>query len=203
MPITDEQFEKGILPKHTNNLPEAVHTFAYRTIRGCKVCRHPKRAEYEERYFNRQITQMEIASEVGCSDSQVSEHMRTHVMHEIQQHISSKYTEELAEQVVDVMGTLRKHILRLDEKLDNWYDHAVDPQSITALKAVSSELRNWLKDLAMLKGQLKETPIIKLQQIKIEFKHLQQLVIRELCPNCKQKVLEVLEADGIKQENPE
>jgi len=147
----------------------------------------------EEKYFRKEITQTEIARIVGLSEQQVSEHFRYHVPQQVSMIIASKTGQELAEIVVDKLGLLKKHIVKLDEKVVALYNlNTLDPSTVQSIKALVSELRNFIKDSALLEGELRAAPTIKLQQINLQFNQLKQMVLHELPKEYQEKVLQAL-----------
>jgi len=192
MPIGQETFETGELPSKQPILPKAVEVYARKTLSKCKLCSNPNRADYEKNWFNRTTTLKEVAKETGMSEDKVSEHMNLHVKFEVQHKVASDYTDELAELVVDKIGILRKHTLKLNTRLTDLLNEPRDPKWEQSIKAISSELRNYIRTLAQLEGELQQAPVIKLQQINVEYNTLKQLILTKLCPRCKKLLFKTL-----------
>ena len=192
MPISPKEFERSEILSTTPNLPSSVKTFARKSLHRCIVCRSPDRAVYERNWYNKKTTLKVIALELRCSEQQVSEHMNYHVKQEVQRKVSSEFTDEMAETVVDSVGILKKFITKFDERLTNLFSQDLDPRMEQGLKAISSELRNYVQLLARLEGELQSVPLIQLNQISGEFNILKKFVLAKLCPKCRKKLVEQL-----------
>jgi hypothetical protein len=194
MPIPEKAFTEGKVEKQPKLTKDAADIFRRRSLHRCILCRDPNRTEYEEQYFGREIAQKDIALKLHCSEEQVSEHFRFHIPNQVAEIVASKSVTDLAELVVDKLGLLKKHSLKLDSMLETLYKTGeYDPATINSIKALVSELRNYIKDMALLEGELRAAPIFQLQQMNIQFNQLKQTILTKLPPEYQSVVVKALE----------
>jgi len=102
----------------------------------------------------------------------------------------------MAQKSVDKVGMLTKHLNMLDARMDTLYGESFDPKTEQAIKALLSEIRNYVRTLAQLEGELQGAPTVQLQQINVQFSTLKQLVLTKLCPSCRAMLLKALPEVG-------
>jgi len=166
-------------------LPSAVQLYKRRVLRRCVLCSHPEREQYERDWFDRRTTLKEIANDLKCSDSQVSEHMNQHVISATRIELASEYPKELATSVVETIQLLESKAIKFASRLDTLLDMDVGPGMEQALKATSSEFRSYIKDISILKGDIQQAPQVQLQQINIQFDNIKSAlleIIPQMCP---------------------
>jgi hypothetical protein len=190
MPLPKEVFEGT-----GTELSPAMRTFARMSLRKCIVCRQPNRSQMEEDYYYRRKTAGEIGLELHCSTEQVSEHMRQHVKHEIQQKVPSEFVAKLASDAIDGLSMITEVTQKLYDRTMAALDTEFDPEIEAAVKSVASELRNYIKDMAILKGELCNVPVVNMQLVNIQFNQLKQMVLSDLCPICRAKILTKLNGE--------
>ena len=111
----------------------------------CKVCSHPQRAEFEERFFADGTQSDAIAEEVGVAESSVYHHMK----HHFQPMVQRAAVAEVAMVVGREVDALRSNVERLNHKLSELLGEGSVHEDGFVRDAVSlhKEVRESLKDL--------------------------------------------------------
>jgi len=179
---------------------EAIEVYRRKTLHRCVLDKAPDRAELEEKYYRKEMTQSEIAMHLGVSEQQVSEHFRFHIPNQVAGALVRDGTiiEELKDLVIDKLGILKGKITKLNSLVDTAISSLeadgenMDPSKVLSLKSLASELRNYIKDTALLEGELRSAPLLQLQQVNVEFNQIKSVVLNSLPPEYQLKVAEAL-----------
>jgi len=159
----------------------------------CKMCAHPDRARWEADILGRHATQKEASVEMGFSDQLVSEHMRWHVGQQAAVEVfDSPVVKELATNLQGAIGMLNGYLTQLTKRGNAIMDLPIDAKSEFAIKAHLSEVRELVKLLMELQGNIQQAPTVKIQEMNVQFDDFRDKVMDILCPMCRRNV-----ADGI------
>tara|TARA_R100000482_G_scaffold91207_1_gene37502 strand:+ start:441 stop:1235 length:795 start_codon:yes stop_codon:yes gene_type:complete len=114
----------------------------------CKVCAHPQRADFEQRYFADGAESEAIAAELGIREESVYHHMKHHFQPLVQRSAVAEVT-VLVGREVDV---LRSNVERLNHKLSELLDEGSVHEDGFVRDAVSlhKEVRESVKDLVRM-----------------------------------------------------
>ena len=111
----------------------------------CKICSHPQRAEFEERFFADGSQSDAIAEEVGVAESSVYHHMKHHFQPMVQRAAVSEVVMVVGKEV----DALRSNVEFLNHKLSELLNEGSVHEDGFVRDAVSlhKEVRESLKDL--------------------------------------------------------
>lgn len=111
----------------------------------CAVCTCPDRAEYEESYFNNELSSAEIALAVECSERTVYHHLKNHLKPIIQASAATAIAIVSGKEV----SALRDNVERLNGELTMMLDspERSDPYYIRNLVTVHKEVRETIRDI--------------------------------------------------------
>jgi len=152
----------------------------------CQVCESGKRKEIEE-LINNGISRRVIAAQYKIPLKDINTHIEYHMDngHSITEEVD--YTDVPAIDIVT--ENMNKIASRLKVLLDNTKadDYAANKQ----IKMLMSEVRNASINIAQLKGQLVQEQHLTI----VQFNQFKSIVLTELCPSCREKVIKRLEAE--------
>ena len=158
-----ENWPSGTSAKHQRN-----HMTGYTKSSNprCKICTSEARSQLETRLHEAEVTPIEVAGFVGCTEDQVFRHMTHHLQPLVQQSAANL----IAIKEVNEIDTLSANITRLESKVDELFaQDALDPKYIDSLTKLAKEIRESLKYLMEFKGKLvhkrQDTVIIHQMQI--------------------------------------
>jgi len=153
----------------------------------CPVCESGKKKEIEK-LINDNISRRVIAAQYGMTLEEINVH--------IEFHMDNGHTAVLVDYtgvpIVDIVTeNMTKIASRLKVILDNTEadDYAANKQ----IKMLMSEVRNASINIAQLKGQLVQEQHVTI----VQFNQLKAVILTELCPACREKVMKRLEEDVI------
>ncbi len=160
-------------------------------MKKCPVCNHPKREKIEQLVLDN-ISRRVIAAQYGFSLTDLN----THIEYHMQPDLSNVKPQEIANKpTIEVLTeNLNKIAQRLQVLLDNTSpdDYSANKQ----IKMLMSEVRNAAVNIAQLKGQLVQEQHITI----VQYNTLRSIILSELCPECRAKVIERLKQE---EENAE
>jgi len=140
----------------------------------CKLCNLPNKWEVDNAILKGTATKHDICTLYGVTREEIDNHIRNHTQGALsKRHLDRKdWLENYAQKLSSVVDML---ISTCD----------YDPKSVRALVAALAELRQEIRTLAEIEGQLAQKPSITIQQ----FNSLRMIVLGDLCDECKKKVI--------------
>ena len=166
-------------------------------MRVCKFCRHPRRRELEVAILERRMTKSEVAKIIGVSPAMVTWHFKYHLTPEMKTLKATEMDPQLREiakkqiaEEIDKVGILKRIIKELQKRLDTLFHYDIIKENEYAIKALVSEIRGAITDLAKLEGELTENTIINVNIVN-EIKILHNFIL-ELHPELAQEYEEYL-----------
>ena len=117
----------------------------------------------------------------------------------VNQHLSPEKLKQWTEGDDEFAGKMKKIIEILEDYVDLLAsDFQPDVQKIRALTQVVRELRGALMDYAELIGRIQRGQVIvQVQQIEQKVQQLTMVVLEEVCPECRERILQRLEEVGL------
>ena len=117
----------------------------------CVVCTHPERAEVEEAYFSGGMTSDTIADIIGCSETTVYHHLKSHLRPLVQKSAADIILISTGKEV-DVM---RSNLERLNGELGLFLDDADrnDPAYVKNITTLHKEVRETLTTMVKLQDR--------------------------------------------------
>lgn len=153
----------------------------------CPLCEHEHREELEEKIAQGVLPKGAVARELGITIEDVIHHM--------EEHWTTKPEDALVDsgkvqELTDKRTILITNLMQLNLKLGALFEHThtITSSTVSQMVKMSQEVRKTIMDLAQLEGELQKEQHITL----IQFNQLKAIVISELCPACKSKVLSTL-----------
>jgi hypothetical protein len=169
-------------------------------FRNCKICRFPGRDLVEEPYLRGELTLAEAVEKleellgIPITPTTFQAHMRYHVMKDAAELlVSSGGAEALVEIVFDKVALLQDLLHKIVERLEKMLVIPPDdPHHEHAIREYLSEVREYVVTIAKLEGEFKDFNIINVKADKA-FIDLKSIILAELCPVCREKVMKRLE----------
>jgi len=193
MPISKTAFEDGKIDQSPSE--KMVETYRRRIIRKCTVCLYEGHKELEEKFYRREITMIEIAAIVGCSEQAVSDHFK-HLESRVTTMVGQSIGGELAKQVTNSIQTLidssKMLCSRIERANDEW---DIEPRNEQAFAGMLDTLRRLMVDMSKLKGEFSE-PSVQITYNQ-QFNQLQALVLTQLCDDCRNKVIRAMNIEEL------
>ena len=171
-----------------------VKNFNKLTKSSCKVCAHSNRFEWEDKIINHKATRKDAAKDMDVSEQMMSEHMRFHFGSQVMTQIKdSPVAQEAAVNLKSAISMLNTYLSQLTQRQDAIFMMPIDAKSEFAIKAHLSEVRETLKMLLEVQGNLSQAPSVKVHEMNIQYNNLKETVVSDLCPMCKAKIIKKLE----------
>ena len=164
------------MPIDINKLLSAVAT----ADKKCKVCALPNRNEVETSLIKGEALHREVAELYDISTEAIRTHMKEHC-----QEKSMVLSPEHQEKAKWLYGKAQQ----LSDLIDELFTTNLSAQGIKALVSALAELRQEIRVLAEIEGELVQKSNVTINQ----YRSLKMIVVGDLCDGCKLKVLEKLE----------
>lgn len=166
------------------------------TSADCTLCSHEERYEFDRALVLKQVTQVQVARQIGCSKMSVSRHFRNHLLPEMGDLLGRQ--RDRAD--LDILAEVETLFLDLRDRYEVLKDWSDDRQVIPRYHA---ELRKDLKLLGEITGQLDsaktkvEVDVHIEQQVTQQFLQVNQVILSALSafPDAKLAVAAALKVD--------
>jgi len=146
---------------------------------GCPICKSPNRQKIEDAVVQGLSLKSDLAELYGFTVDQINEHME-HVQQKTLVTTPESRKAWLLEKAMQISDLI-------DAKLAD--QEELSASMIKAIISANTELRQQIKMLAEMEGDLSMKQNVTIQQ----FNSLKLLVISDLCSECKKKVMQQLE----------
>jgi len=148
----------------------------------CKLCAQPNKHDIDMALLKGTSTKNEVCAVYDVSPDEVDLHLRHHVAGLSPKHLDNKdWLYNKALQLDEIIVMLTEQIKARGE---------IDTREVRALAGALGELRQEIRVLAEIEGQLAQKPNITIQQ----FNTLKLVVLQDLCPQCQRKVMTKIRA---------
>ena len=138
----------------------------------CKVCKHPKRSEIEQRIAARALTTVEAAKIVGCHNCTISRHMLRCVAPNVLERLQAEAKEIQSLNVLDQLRQSHQLTLQILDGALSKGDYRL------ALKTLGVELKQLMFE-AKLTGELNESPQVNFL-LSPEYVQFKQVIMKAL-----------------------
>lgn len=187
LPIDAEEFDRD------RTVPEAPE-LEYRlnpSNRDCKCCVHPDINEVDRLFMRRELSGLEAAQRLGVSPAYYS----THVHRDIQRPVKEQLSPIVAETVqsaISQIGELGKIFSALVYRSNVLLRTPLDDKAEFRIKAIVSEARAYGEFLLRVEGQLKDSPLVVINQLNVQFRQVIEIIMAEAPTPLKQKIATLL-----------
>jgi len=170
-------------------------------VTDCPLCLREDRESIEDSVGKGVATKSAVANQLGMSVEEVYIHMKEHLA----KGKIRKYTREVQTDLDDKYSKydmLFNNLLKLDDVFGPLVEAAaVDPDNarVQPIVKLASEIRQSINDLARLKGEMASETQITI----IHYNQLKAVVMSELCPRCKKRIIESLEDEAFEKKMKE
>ncbi len=172
-----------------NSLPE---------LRNCEVCKHDNIDEVERQFLSERITGKEAARLLDVGQSSFKNHIEKHLKSDIAISLSSNAA-PLAKRIFNKTNELIESCDRVLDVIQDvtkeWKDKK-RPEWVGALVKLEIVLGNNIEKLTKIQGELRESSVMRVEQLNIQVVNMTQELIEGMCSACKQrlapKLLEVV-----------
>ena len=165
------------------------------TVRDCKVCLHKDHDEYLKRIYDRQISVGLAADEMKLSYTQWRNHLKFCVKGAIEnamapdvELIAKKvvdYTDELVGQLDRTKTVIDKLIMEMESAEE------FDSKMYNTCAVFEKQLAHNIEMMAKISGDLNNSAVVNINNVKMEFNDFKGKVLEILCPTCKEKLLDI------------
>lgn len=153
---------------------------------------NPEIRQLEKDYVEHRIIAADIAKDLDISTQTWYSHIKYHLTPQVIQALSVN-AEVMANQVVDKIGSLIDILDILGKEIENAQDKTSIVENDKRMKALTgliAEKRKTIEVMAKLQGEYKDSAVIKVSNINIEYNNIMGMVMQDACPMCKQKFAE-------------
>jgi len=171
-------------------------------LRNCEVCKHDKIDKVEQEFLSEMITGKEAAEILGVGQSKFKLHIEHHLKKDIAMALSAN-AGPLAKRIFDkgneLIGSCDRILETIHDVTEQWKDKK-RPEWVTALVKLEIVLGNNIEKLTKMHGELRESSVIRVEQLNIQVNNMTQELVEGMCPACKQrlapKILELVNRDA-------
>jgi len=146
--------------------------------------KHPRIKEVEEKVKSNQMGLREAAIELNVSYQAIWNHFKE----------SGRLPSE-DEEFEYYLYILKELIEDIKKRLDEIDTRPTDLVTSRILSLLSKEIRGSIRDLAELLGRVQTGIIIQFNQLNVRYNKLSSFMMASCCPDCKKKLLDLIEAD--------
>jgi len=188
MPISPEAFERGV----TGSEKTTIEDLKYRlkpTVGDCKCCVHPDIEEVDRLFMTKEISGQEAAKRLGVSPTYYSIHIHRDVQRVVKEDVaSSPIVQDAIRSTIDKVGELAKIFVALVDRAQLLLKAPLDAKAEFRIKAIASEARAYGEFLMKVEGELKDSPLIVINNLNLQFQKVIELVMEEAPPSLKRKL---------------
>ena len=175
----------------------------------CKACIHPEQNGYLQAVYDGKMSNADAAKGLGINLQTWYGHLKYCVKNAVESAIEPEI-EGIAKRVVDHVDKLigqvdrvENMVLKINESLKNQDPEKIDPKKMASWLAAENQLKSTLEMLAKISGDLNNSAIVNISNVKMEFTDFQEKVMEIMCPNCRAKLADIdtMSTSEIKNEN--
>ena len=189
MPIGPDEWERGEVAQPIEpDLPYRLKTF-----KECKCCVHPDCVMVNEAFMRNEMSGEEAAAKLGVSPAYFSIHINRDVVRPIkEQVVMNPIVHSAVNDTLGMVTRMRGSLGVFMDRLDILLAADIDAKTEFRIKAISSEIRGWVELMLKLEGQLSDSPMIVIQDMKMEFNQVMEVIMSEASPEFKRRLIPMI-----------
>ena len=192
MPISGEAFDRGV-----TGVEEPVDpNLEYRlnpSNGDCKCCVHSDVEEVDRAFMTKKISGQEAAKRLGVSPAYYSIHIHRDVQRVVKEEVaSSPLVQDAIHSTINKVGELAKIFSLLVHRAQQLMKQPLDAKAEFRIKAIASEARAYCEFLMKVDGELKDSPLIVINNMNVQFQKVVEVVMEEANPSLKRKLTGML-----------
>lgn len=163
------------------------------TVGDCKCCVHPDVKDVDRLFMTREISGQEAAKRLGVSPTYYSIHIHRDVQRVVKEEVaSSPLVQDAVRSTIDKVGELAKIFELLVNRAQLLMQAPLNAKAEFRIKAIASEARAYCEFLMRVDGELKDSPLIVINNMNMQFNQVIELVMEEATPTLKRKLTGML-----------
>lgn len=188
MPISDGEFDRGVIVSEESTIPDLEYRLKP-TVGDCKCCVHPDVEDVDRAFMTREISGQEAAKRLGVSPTYYSIHIHRDVQRVVKEEVaSSPLVQDAVRSTIDKVGELATIFSALVNRAKLLMREPLDAKAEFRIKAIASEARAYCEFLMKVDGELKDSPLIVINNMNMQFNQVIELVMEEATPTLKRKL---------------
>lgn len=188
MPIDGECYERGV----TGMEEVAPLDLEYRlnpSSRDCKCCVHPDIEEVDRLFMLKQLSGKDAAERLGVSPAYYSIHIHRDVQRVVKEEVArSPIVQDAVRTTISKVSELGTIFCALVDRAKALLEQPLDAKAEFRIKAIASEARAYGEFLLKVEGQLKDSPLIVINNLNFQFKQVIELIMEEAPIGLKRKL---------------
>lgn len=187
LPIDSEEFDRD------RTLPEepALEFRLNPSNHDCKCCNHPDINEVDRLFMRRELSGLEAAKQLGVSPAYYSIHINRDIQRPVKEQLSPVVAETV-QSAISQIGALGGIFSLLVNRANVLLNSPLDDKAEFRIKAIVSEARAYGEFLLRVEGQLKDSPLVVINQLNVQFKQVIEIIMAEAPTPLKQKIATLL-----------
>lgn len=192
IPIEGAAFDRGTLGKEVPRIDPLSYKLNPST-NNCKCCVHPDIEEVDRLFLTDEISGKEAAERLEVSPTYYSIHIHRDVQRIVKEEVTkSPVVQDAIQATIDKVSELRDIFALLVDRAKLLLNAPLDAKAEFRIKAIASEARAYGEFLMKVEGELKDSPLIVINQLNVQFQRVIELVMEEAPMSLKKKLAEQL-----------
>jgi len=188
MPIGGDEYTAGVIA--TNIAPKPALEYRLNPSNNdCKCCVNPLCEEVDEAFIRSEISGIMAAERLGVSPAYYSIHIHRDVQRAVKEEVAkSPVVQGAIRGTIDKVGELASIFSALVDRANLLLQEPLDAKAEFRIKAIASEARAYGRFLMEVEGELKDSPLIVINNMTLQFNKVIELIMTEASPSLKQKL---------------
>lgn len=188
IPISDAEFVRGSITSEEPTLSDLEYRLNP-SGNDCKCCVHEDVDEVDRLFMTKAISGQEAAKRLGVSPAYYSIHIHRDVQRVVKEEVaSSPIVQDAVLSTIDKVGELGTIFSSLVDRAKLLLKEPIDKKAEFRIKAIASEARAYATLLLQVEGELKDSPLIVINNMNVQFNRVVELVMEEASPSLKRKL---------------
>jgi len=172
VPIEAELFDRNIASEE-ESLPSDLEYRLNPSDNDCKCCVHPDIEEVDEQFLTKHISGQKAAERLGVSPAYYSIHIHRDVQRPIKENVAkSPVVRDAVITTINKVGELGSIFTGLVDRAKLLLNLELDSKAEFRIKAIASEARAYAELLLKVEGQLKDSPLVVINNLNLQFNAL-------------------------------
>jgi len=167
-------------------------------LRNCAICKHEDIDDIEHDYLNENITGKEACDKLQCSYTSFKTHIEKHLKKDIAGVLANNapiLARRIFDKTNELIGSCDRTLAMIKDVQSEWQTKK-KPEWVSNFVKLETVLANNIEKLTKIQGELRESSVMKVEQLNIQVNNMTQELIDGMCQACKQhlapKVLKVV-----------